>query len=125
MADVDCIRTCGGAAAYITPPVAAVSSPAVASPVVAAPPDYVATAPPDSVATAPPDSVATAPPASVATAVIYAFLVPTISSTFSTFTMSVAKLRNACQTKMADVDLNIQHRQVTSKNHCSKLVRWP
>ena len=101
MADVDCIRT-----------VAAVSSPAVAtvsSPVVAAPPYSVANTPPDSVALAPPDSVATAT----------ASLVPTISSTFSTFAMSVAKLRSARQTKMADVDLNIQDRQVTLKNHCT------
>ena len=30
-----------------------------------------------------------------------------------------AKFRNAPQTKMADVDSNIQHRQVTLKNHCT------
>ena len=104
------------------PPVAAVSSPAVATvslPVVAAPPDSVATAPPDSVATAPPDSVATAPPDSVATAAASASLVPTISSTFFTFARSIAKFRNARQTKMADVDSNVQHRQVTLKNHCT------
>ena len=41
----------------------------------------------------------------------------TISSTFSSKS-AIAKFRNARQTKMADVDSNIQHRQVTLKNHC-------
>ena len=44
------------------------------------------------------------PPDSVATAAAFASLVPTISSTLSTFAMSVPKLCNARQTKMADVD---------------------
>ena len=45
-------------------------------------------------------------------------VVPTISSTFSSKS-AVAKFRNARQTKMADVDSAIQHRQVTLKNHCT------
>ena len=42
----------------------------------------------------------------------------TISATFSSKT-AIAKFRNARQTRMADVDSNIQHRHVTLKNHCS------
>ena len=45
-------------------------------------------------------------------------VIPTISSTFSSKS-AIAKLRNARQTKMADVDSNIQHTQVTLKNHCT------
>ena len=45
-------------------------------------------------------------------------VVPTISSTFSSKS-AIGKFRNACQTKMADVDSNIQHRHVTLKNHCT------
>ena len=45
-------------------------------------------------------------------------VVPTISSTFSSKS-AIAKFRNARQTKMADVDSNIQHRHVTLKNHCT------
>ena len=43
-------------------------------------------------------------------------VVPNISSTFSSKS-AISKFRIARQTKMADVDSNIQHRQVTSKNH--------
>ena len=39
-------------------------------------------------------------------------VVPTISSTFSSKS-AIAKFRNARQTKMADIDLNLQHRHVT------------
>ena len=45
-------------------------------------------------------------------------VVPTITSTYSSKS-AIAKLRNARETKMADVDSNIQHRQVTLKNHCT------
>ena len=45
-------------------------------------------------------------------------VIPTISSTFSS-NSAIEKFRNARQTKMADVDSNIQHRQVTLKNHCT------
>ena len=45
-------------------------------------------------------------------------VVPTISSTFSSKS-AIEKFRNARQTKMANVDSNIQHIQVTLKNHCT------
>ena len=45
-------------------------------------------------------------------------VVPTISSTFSSKS-AIAKFRNARQTKMANVDSNIQHRYVTLTNHCT------
>ena len=45
-------------------------------------------------------------------------VVPTISSTFSSKS-TIAKFRNTRQTKMADVDSNIQHRHVTLKNYCT------
>ena len=43
-------------------------------------------------------------------------VVSTISSTFSSKS-AITQLRNARQTRMADVDSNIQHRHVTLKNH--------
>ena len=57
------------------------------------------------------------PPATAVASVV----VPIISSTFlrSSPCAQFAKLRNARQTKMVDGDSNIQHRQVTFKNHCS------
>ena len=45
-------------------------------------------------------------------------VVSTISSTFSSKS-AIAKFRNAHQTKMANVDSNIQHRHVTLKKHCT------
>ena len=45
-------------------------------------------------------------------------VVPTIFSMFSSKS-AIAKFRNVRQTRMADVDLNIQHRHVTLKNHCT------
>ena len=68
----------------------------------------------------PVSSPVSSPPDSVATHLV----VSTISSTFSSKS-AIAKFRNARQTKMADVDSNIQHRHVTLKNLCTKLVRWP
>ena len=51
-------------------------------------------------------------------------VVPTISSTFSSKS-AIAKFCNDRQTKMTNVDSNIQHRYVPLKNHCTQLVRWP
>ena len=45
-------------------------------------------------------------------------VVSTISSMFSSKS-TIGKFRNARQTKMADVDSNMQHRHVTLKNHCT------
>ena len=108
MANVDCIRTFVRIH-YPTGRRHTVAT--VSSPVVPAPPDSVATVPPGSVATFPPDSVATA-----------AASLPTISSMLSKSAISVA---NASKNKMADaagcmadVDSNVQHRQVTLKNQC-------
>ena len=82
-----------------SPAVAAVLSP-VSSPV-----------PPVS---SPPDSVATRRFSS------------RLHNLFNVFSKSaIAKFRNVPQTKMADVDSNIQHRHITLKNHCTLLVRWP